>query len=53
MTVTGPDFIALQVRDVEKAAAFYETHLQLCRDCRSAVRRPPSRGLDIKEKAGQ
>lgn len=24
MTVTGPDFIALQVRDLEKAASFYE-----------------------------
>ncbi|HEX4057942.1 MAG TPA: VOC family protein [Galbitalea sp.] len=24
MAVTGPDFIALQVRDLEKAAAFYE-----------------------------
>jgi predicted enzyme related to lactoylglutathione lyase len=31
MTVTGPDFIALQVRDLEKAAAFYETHLGLTR----------------------
>jgi len=25
MTVTGPDFIALQARDVDAAAAFYET----------------------------
>jgi hypothetical protein len=25
MTVTGPTFIALQVRDVERGAAFYET----------------------------
>jgi predicted enzyme related to lactoylglutathione lyase len=25
MTVTGPDFIALQVRDLEAAATFYET----------------------------
>lgn len=24
MTVTGPDFIALQVRDLERAATFYE-----------------------------
>lgn len=24
MTITGPDFIALQVRDLEKAASFYE-----------------------------
>ena len=31
MTVTGPDFIALQVRDLERAAAFYETHLGLRR----------------------
>ncbi len=31
MAVTGPDFIALQVRDVEKAAAFYETRLGLVR----------------------
>ncbi|RJK94850.1 VOC family protein [Vallicoccus soli] len=31
MTVTGPDFIALQVRDVERAAAFYETRLGLRR----------------------
>lgn len=31
MTVTGPDFIALQVRDVERAAAFYETSLGLNR----------------------
>ncbi|MEE6260158.1 VOC family protein [Plantactinospora sonchi] len=29
MTVIGPDFIGLQVRDLEKAAAFYETHLGL------------------------
>lgn len=31
MTVTGPDFIALQVRDVERAADFYETKLGLRR----------------------
>ena len=31
MTVTGPDFIALQVRDLEKAADFYETQLGLKR----------------------
>jgi predicted enzyme related to lactoylglutathione lyase len=30
-TVTGPDFIALQVRDVDAAAEFYETHLGLRR----------------------
>jgi predicted enzyme related to lactoylglutathione lyase len=28
-TVTGPDFIALQVRDLDVAAAFYEEHLGL------------------------
>ncbi|MGN6446209.1 VOC family protein [Amnibacterium sp.] len=31
MTITGPDFIALQVRDLERAAAFYEQHLGLTR----------------------
>lgn len=31
MTVTGPTFIALQVRDVARAANFYETHLGLRR----------------------
>ncbi|MFT4202215.1 VOC family protein [Gordonia sp. (in: high G+C Gram-positive bacteria)] len=31
MTVTGPDFIALQVRDLDAAAAFYETSLGLNR----------------------
>jgi predicted enzyme related to lactoylglutathione lyase len=31
MTVTGPDFIALQVRDLERAAAFYEDQLGLRR----------------------
>ena len=31
MTVTGPTFIALQVRDVERAATFYETRLGLRR----------------------
>ncbi|MCA1222400.1 VOC family protein [Streptomyces sp. 8L] len=30
-TVEGPDFIALQVRDVEAAAAFFEKHLGLRR----------------------
>jgi predicted enzyme related to lactoylglutathione lyase len=29
--VTGPDFIALQVRDLETSAAFYEQHLGLRR----------------------
>ncbi|MEF2978009.1 VOC family protein [Subtercola sp. YIM 133946] len=31
MSVTGPDFIALQVRDLEKAAAFYEQVVGLTR----------------------
>ncbi|ROS51343.1 VOC family protein [Frigoribacterium sp. PhB24] len=31
MTATGPDFISLQVRDVERSAAFYEEHLGLTR----------------------
>jgi predicted enzyme related to lactoylglutathione lyase len=31
VTVAGPDFIALQVRDVEAAAAFCEKHLGLRR----------------------
>ena len=31
MAVTGPDFIALQVRDLEKAAAFYEDVVGLTR----------------------
>lgn len=31
MSITGPDFIALQVRDLVGAAAFYETHLGLRR----------------------
>jgi len=26
MTVTGPDFLALQVRDLDRSAAFYQTH---------------------------
>jgi predicted enzyme related to lactoylglutathione lyase len=30
-TVTGPDFLALQVRDLDRAAEFYETHLGLRR----------------------
>jgi predicted enzyme related to lactoylglutathione lyase len=30
-SVTGPDFIALQVRDVDTAAAFFETQLGLHR----------------------
>ncbi len=31
MTVTGPDFLALQVRDIEHAARFYETVVGLTR----------------------
>ena len=31
MTVTGPDFIALQVRDLDRAANFYEERLGLRR----------------------
>jgi len=31
MTVTGPTFIALQVRDLDRAAEFYETRLGLKR----------------------
>ncbi len=29
MTVTGPDFLALQVRDLDRAADFYRTQLGL------------------------
>ena len=31
MTAIGPDFISLQVRDLGRAAAFYETRLGLHR----------------------
>lgn len=31
MPITGPDFIALQVRDLDRAAEFYETQLGLRR----------------------
>ena len=31
MAVTGPDFISLQVRDLQRSAAFYEQHLGLVR----------------------
>lgn len=37
MFATGPDFLALQVRDVEKAATFYEQRLGL----RRAPHSPP------------
>jgi catechol 2,3-dioxygenase-like lactoylglutathione lyase family enzyme len=32
MPVTGPDFISLQVRDLESSAAFYERYLGLVRN---------------------
>ena len=35
MPVTGPDFLALQVRDLERAAAFYESRLGLERTAAS------------------
>lgn len=31
MTVTGPDFISIQVRDLQRSAAFYEGELDLTR----------------------
>ena len=31
MAATGPDFISLQVRDIERSAEFYEKHLGLTR----------------------
>ena len=31
MTITGPDFISLQVRDLERSAAFYEARLGFTR----------------------
>lgn len=31
MAAIGPDFISLQVRDLERSAAFYEQHLGLAR----------------------
>ena len=38
MSATGPDFIALQVRDIDKSATFYEDHLGL----RRAPQSPPN-----------
>jgi len=32
MPATGPDFISLQVRDLERSAAFYERYLGLARN---------------------
>ncbi|MFF0001483.1 VOC family protein [Streptomyces avermitilis] len=67
VTVSGPDFIALQVRDVEAAAAFYEERLGLRRAPASppgavvfatapvpfAVREPlPGVDLDVVERPG-
>jgi catechol-2,3-dioxygenase len=40
MPATGPDFISLQVRDLESSAAFYERYLGLTRNPRG--RRTPS-----------
>lgn len=31
MTVTGPDFVSIQVRDLQRSAAFYERELGLTR----------------------
>ena len=31
MTVTGPDFLSIQVRDLQRSAAFYERELNLTR----------------------
>lgn len=31
MTTLGPDFVSLQVRDIERSAAFYEKYLGLSR----------------------
>ena len=31
MAITGPDFLSLQVRDLERSAEFYETRLGLSR----------------------
>ena len=45
MTVTGPTFIALQVRDVQRSAAFYTTHLGL----RPVETSPP--GADVLDTA--
>jgi predicted enzyme related to lactoylglutathione lyase len=60
MTVTGPDFVALQVRDLARAAAFYESRLGLRRAPASPPRavvfdttpvafavREPEPGLDL------
>lgn len=36
MTITGPDFIALQVRDIERSATFYEDQVGMSRAPQSA-----------------
>ncbi|MEV0994752.1 VOC family protein [Nonomuraea sp. NPDC050202] len=64
MTVTGIDFVALQVRDLERAAEFYQTRLGLKRapgpphaivfatePIAFAVREPLP-GLDLPERPG-
>ena len=50
MTVTGPDFIALQVLDLDRAATFYETHLGLRR---APVSPPHAVVFDTKSNAGK
>lgn len=67
-TATGPDFVALQTRDIEAVASFYETHLGLHRAAQSppgavvftttpipfAIREPlPGAELDKLERPGQ
>lgn len=59
MTITGPDFLALQVRDLERAAEFYEATVGLTRaavspphavvfDTRPAFAvREPAPGVDL------
>ncbi len=39
MAVTGPDFLALQVRDLDRSATFYESRLGLRRLPASSTRR--------------
>jgi len=39
VAVTGPDFISLQVRDLERSAAFYEQYLGLKRSRRGTAAR--------------
>ena len=40
MAVTGPDFVSLQVRDLERSAAFYERYLGLKRSDLDAIAQP-------------